>query len=76
MEVSRLPYFYGPIDACACSGYWALLPRREGPGDEATSCLAGLNGYRQHVGQTLLALQVFIPKELNAVKCEGLACEI
>ena len=35
MEVSQLPCFYGPIDAYACSGYQALLPRREGPGDEA-----------------------------------------
>ena len=35
MGVSRLPGFYGQIDTCACSGYQALLPRREGPGDEA-----------------------------------------
>ena len=32
MGVSRL---HGPIDACACSGYQVLVPRREGPGDEA-----------------------------------------
>ena len=27
--------FLWSIDACSCSGYQALLPRREGPGDEA-----------------------------------------
>ena len=35
MKVSQLPGFYGPIDACTCSGYQALLPHREEPGDEA-----------------------------------------
>ena len=39
MGVSRLPDFYGLIDACVCSGYQALLPCREGPGDEATSAV-------------------------------------
>ena len=38
----QLPGFYGPIDACACSGYQALLPHREGPGEEASSQIAGL----------------------------------
>ena len=35
MGVSRLPGFYGPIDVYAYSGYQALSPYREGPGDEA-----------------------------------------
>ena len=36
MEVPPLPGVYGPIDACACGGYQALLSFREGPGDEAS----------------------------------------
>ena len=35
MGVSRLPGFYGPIDACTNSGYQALFLAHKGPGDEA-----------------------------------------
>ena len=33
--VYRLPGFYDPTDTCACSGYQALLPCREGSEDKA-----------------------------------------
>ena len=36
-SISITMFRHGPIDACTCSGYQALLPHRQGHGDEASA---------------------------------------